>query len=374
MRIGFDGRALGSPAGGMRRYTRELFGAMRRVAPEIEVLALGAPAEGGAPPDGVRAVPLRGTLPTNLGWTAVTLARAARRARLDLFHAPSYTAPPWGVHPLVLTIHDVSYERHPEWYPYRRDPLRRWFYRRSALAADRIVTDSQFSRAEIAAAYGIDPGRIRVVPLGVGPEFSPGDSVATPAPRVRRPYLLHVGDLHPRRNLPMVVRAFAAARAAGPFGDLGLVLAGTDRGHATEVTREAQRAGVADAVLLTGPIDAPTLLRLYRSAALFVYPSRYEGFGLPVLEAMATGLPVIAARASSIPEVAGDAGMLVDAGDEHGFATAIRHLLEDPTTAAHYRSAGLARSASFTWERAAAATLEVYRELLGEPPIARGGA
>ena len=134
---------------------------------------LGAP-DGISLPPAARRRTVSRLAPTNLGWSLVDLPRAVRKSPFDVFHAPAYTAPLVGVHPLVVTIHDVSYERRPEWYPYRRDPIRRWFYRRSALAADRILTDSEFSRSEIQAAYGIQAERIRVVPLGVGAPFAGG--------------------------------------------------------------------------------------------------------------------------------------------------------------------------------------------------------
>ncbi len=156
----------------------------------------------------VQSVPVRQTIPTNLGWSLIDLPRAIRHERLDVFHAPAYTAPLRGTIPLVLTIHDVSYERHPEWYPYRRDAIRRWFYRRSARAADVIVTDSDFSRREIAAAYDLGPNHIRVVPLGVGSPFLTTTPPRSPA-NTKQPYVLHVGDLHVRRNLRTLVRALA---------------------------------------------------------------------------------------------------------------------------------------------------------------------
>jgi alpha-1,3-rhamnosyl/mannosyltransferase len=297
--------------------------------------------------------------PTNLGWSLVDLPRAARRADVDLFHAPAYTAPLGGVRPLVLTIHDVSYERHPEWYPYRRDPLRRWFYRRSALAADLILTDSEFSRTEISAAYGIEPGRIRVVPLGVGAPFA-NAPIETDGPAITEPYLLHVGDLHPRRNLPFLVRAVGRA---GPGRTLSLVLAGTDRGERARIEDEAARARVR--VVFTAPSDDRTLARLYRGATAFVYASHYEGFGLPLLEAMACGVPIVATRAASIPEVVGDAGLLVDANDEEALAAAMTRVVDDAGLAETLRTAGMTRAATFSWERTARATRDVYRELAG---------
>jgi glycosyltransferase involved in cell wall biosynthesis len=364
-RIGFDGRALDSPAAGMRRYARELFGTLAAIDPALEIVAVGANAEL-ALPQGIQRVGAGRSLPSNLGWMLTGLPRAARRARLDLFHAPSYTAPFGGPRPLVLTIHDVSYERHPEWYPYKRDPLRRAFYRRSARTADRIVTDSQFSKTEIVAAYGVSPGAIDVVPLAAATMFTSGPALPLP-PQCPPRYLLHVGDLHARRNLPMLARAVAAVRrrvATGGKG-LALLLVGHDRGTGEQL-REINRREGGDRALLNvvqGATD-DTLVALYRSATAFVYPSRYEGFGLPLLEAMSCGAPVIAAGSSSIPEVVGDAAVLLDPDDESGWTAAIEKVVEDPQHASRLRAAGLARASGFSWHRTATETAGVYRRLL----------
>ena len=173
LRVGVDGRAFASPAGGVRRYVRELYTAIAQHDSDIEVVAIGAPPDAELPPALQRmdAIPF----PTNLGWMLASMPLAARRAALDVYHAPAYTAPLWGVHPQVLTIHDVSYERRPEWNAYRNDPVRRLFYRTSARVADRIVTDSGFSRTEISLAYGIPEPRIDVVPLAAATTFTPGE-------------------------------------------------------------------------------------------------------------------------------------------------------------------------------------------------------
>jgi alpha-1,3-rhamnosyl/mannosyltransferase len=303
--------------------------------------------------------------PTNLGWTLVGLPRAAARARVDLIHAPAYTAPFWAGVPVVLTIHDVSYARHPEWYPYRRDWARRAFYRRSARSAARILTDSQFSASEITGVYGIPASRITVVPLGVSQAFGAPSTVQGPSLPAAGPYLLHVGDLHERRNLAVVVNAVVAARRrGGTSAATSLVLAGVDRGVGHDVHAIAANAGMAAAVVMLGPVDEARLHALYRGATALVYPSLYEGFGLPVLEAMASGTPVLASRAASMPEVLGDAGMLLDPLDTDAWVRGIVTVVGDPQVRERMRAAGRTRAAAFTWARTARATLGVYRDVL----------
>jgi glycosyltransferase involved in cell wall biosynthesis len=364
LRIGFDGRALASPAAGMRRYTRELFGTLA-ADPTLEIVAVGPPS-GSYLPVGIEAVPAAISLPTNLGWNATGLPRAAHRARLDLFHAPSYTAPIGGPRPLVVTIHDVSFERHPEWYPYKRDPLRRAFYRRSALSADRIVTDSEFSKQEIVAAYGIAPDKIDVVPLAAGPAFTQGPALPLD-PRWPSSFVMHVGDLHARRNLVLAARALAALRERrDEHRRCGLVLVGVDRGSGPELeTINRHTRGDTPLVTFADRADDTLLVALYRSAAALVYPSRYEGFGLPLLEAMGCGTPVLAARSSSIPEVTGDAAVLLDPGDEAGWSAAIERVLDDKSHRESLRRAGIARASEFSWQRTARETAAVYRRVLG---------
>jgi glycosyltransferase involved in cell wall biosynthesis len=307
--------------------------------------------------------------PTNAGWMLVGLPWAAARAGVALIHAPAYTAPFVAGVPVVLTIHDVSYERHPEWFPYRRDRIRRVFYRRSARGAAHILTDSAFSAAEIQAAYGIPPRRMTVAPLGVDPSFTPlAPGAACELPEgVRAPFLLHVGDLHERRNLVTVIEALAAARRHfGVAAGLSLVLAGIDRGVGGGLRQLAARLGLADALVLLGATSELRLRDLYRCASALVYPSLYEGFGFPLLEAMASGLPVIASHAASMPEVVGDAGILIPPLDSAAWEDAIVRVVNDDDRRAAMRAAGLRRASTFTWARTADMTLRVYRDALGE--------
>lgn len=326
---------------------------MHRVAPDVEVSAVGA-APAAVLPSGVVRRTAAGSLPTNLGWSLSGLPLSARRTTYDLFHAPAYTAPLWGVRPLVLTVHDVSYARHPEWYPYRIDPLRRAFYAASARRADRIITDSSFSRDEIVAAFAIPLDRIDVVPLGVSAAFS-----ADPA-TMRELYVLHVGDLHRRRNLSMLLDIVLTLRSSEPrLAHLRLLLAGADLGM-LETLEQAARVSPGALEYLGRPSDK-ALIDLYRRAALFAYPSRYEGFGLPPLEAMACGTPVVASDAGSVPEVVGNAAIVVPVDDARGWRDAVRQVLLDVEQASALGARGIARAATFNWDRTALDTLASYR-------------
>lgn len=357
--VGFDGRALTSPAAGVRRYTSELVRALLALGEPLDLVMLGGRVD--AKIDGIPRVDEPPHPPTNAGWVLVGLPLAMRRAGVDLLHAPAYTAPFLRPAPVVLTIHDVSYARHPAWFPYRRDGVRRAFYRHSALRASLVITDSEFSAHEINAAYGIAPERIRVIPLGVDAAFT-GGGTTSPPDGVGAPFALHVGDLHERRNLAMVVRALIEVRKrSAALATLSLVLAGVDRGIGASLRRLVADAGHADAVVILGSVEEDVLRALYGRASLLVYPSFYEGFGLPLVEAMASGVPVIASRAASIPEVVGDAGVLLDPKDESAWSTAIERVASDSGMAARLAEAGRTRAASFSWARTARLTLDVYR-------------
>ena len=373
-RVGFDARALSSPAGGVRRYTNELFRAVA-INADVEVVAIGAD-DTTTVPAGVTVAQAHALAPTNLGWTTLSLPVAARRAGVDLYHGPAYTAPFWGLRPIVLTIHDCSYARHPEWYPYHRDVLRRAFYRRSALAAQAVITDSEFSRGEIAVAYPLDAERLTVIPLGVGPPFVDGHAeieTGDQSPGRGGLYALHVGDLHPRRDLMTALKAVLAVRGRRPeLSSLRLLLVGVDRGSGASLRDAVVGIGQSAALEVVSGLDDVALSRLYAGASVFVYPSVYEGFGLPILEAMACGAPVVAARAATSPEVVGDAGLLIEPGDVAEMADAIEAVLSQADLAARLRETGRRWAGQFTWERTARETIRVYRRCLTET-ICGGG-
>jgi len=367
LRIGIDGRAFSSQAAGVRRYVIGLTRALIAMSEPLSVIALGG-TDPSVLPEGVDHVDEPPHPPTNIGWTLVGLPLAARRAAVDVVHAPAYTGPLWSPAPVVLTIHDVSYQRHPLWYPYKRDWLRRSFYRSSAHAASHVLTISRFSATEITAAYGIPADHITVTPLGVDDVFTQADSNESGhlPTGVHHPYLLHVGDLHERRNLAMLVDAVLEARRllGGSYPALSLVLAGVDRGIGESLREAAERAGLADAVVQLGSVGERQLRTLYRGAIALTYPSLYEGFGLPLVEAMACGVPVIAADTASMPEVLGDAGMLIDPTDRPEWTRAIVDVVSSVQARARLRTAGFRRVAEFTWARTATLTLEAYRRVV----------
>ena len=234
-----------------------------------------------------------------------------------------------------------------------------------ARRADLLITDSEFSSQEIQAAYGIEASRIAVVPLGVGPPFVPAAPAENGNPAGSdSPYVIHVGDLHPRRNLHTALRAVLSVRqSTSALSRLRLILVGVDRGSAAQLEELVGSAGQRDSLVFKNAVSDEELAELYRSALALVYPSRYEGFGLPLVEAMACGTPVVASNAGSIPEVVGSASRLLDPDDVDGFAAAISGIATDAGLRARLRDASLERASRFSWQRVARDTIEVYRRV-----------
>jgi glycosyltransferase involved in cell wall biosynthesis len=296
--------------------------------------------------------------------TWVTLRRprlpAGVLADLDMVHATSAAVPPRGGRPLVATVHDLAFRHYPDAYP----AAGRRYHDRSARIvageAARVIAVSQATADDLTELYGVEPERISVVPLGVEP---PGAADQAAAARlladlgVRGPFLLAVGTMEPRKNLPRLLAAFGEVTDELP--DHFLVVAGpVGWGPALRPTWDSVR------VKLAGPLDDPVLQALYRSADGLAYPSLYEGFGLPVVEAMAHGLPVLTSNRSSLPEVAGDAAVLVDPLDRGAIAKGLVRLVTDSALRRRLADAGPRRAARFTWPATAAGTWAAYREVL----------
>lgn len=298
----------------------------------------------------------------------IEFARGARRLRCDLYHDPNFL--PYDFPgPIVTTVHDLSVVRCPEMHPKPRRQLMEKYFPGALERSRCIITDSVFVRDELVEAFGTEPAKIHPIHLGVSPAYrprSPAETSATLAAHglTHGRYVLAVGTLEPRKNLIQGLRAYRclpdALREAMPFVIVGM------KGWLTEGI-EAEIAALASRgqVRPLGYLPDEALLHLYAGAAMLVYPSIYEGFGLPALEAMASGIPVITSDRSSLPEVVGDVGITVDPADDAGLAAAMRRLAEDPAERSDRAARGLERARAFTWARCAEETERVYRIALG---------
>jgi glycosyltransferase involved in cell wall biosynthesis len=285
------------------------------------------------------------------------LARAARKERLDVLHCTKSTVPAGLACPSVVTVYDVIFLKHREYYP----AWWRWYWsralERTAARADAIVCISETTARDLEEFVPDARRKVHAVPIGVnGSAFRLPEGPAEErraALGVRGPYFLYAGNITARKNIPVLLDAFEAARAA--LGAGLVIVGGADYG-AREVLGRMNGQGLR----YLARVGDEDLAALYGGALALVYPSQYEGFGLPVLEAMACGCPVIASRGGALPEVVGEAGCLVEPGSAADLADALRRLAGDPELRRRLAEKGRARAAEFTWERTAARTLEIY--------------
>jgi glycosyltransferase involved in cell wall biosynthesis len=289
--------------------------------------------------------------------------------RFDVLFAPNLVPPPSRKGRLVVTVHDLAFRRFPSTAPHG---TRRWLSRfeRSLARADTVITVSEATKRDLEELYGIPPSRATVVPLGVDPNaFRPASAEEVARVRARfgidGPYLLYLGGLEPRKNLPPLLQAFAGLPAdVRP----SLVVAGSGVAWNPEgpaLLKEAMAAlpeRVRSRVRLTGYVGDTDKVALLGGAEALVYPSLYEGFGLPVIEAMACGTPVLTSDVSALPEVAGGAALLVDPRDVGSIRDGIARLLTDEPLRRRLKEAGVERASRFSWERTARLTAEVLRE------------
>ncbi len=305
---------------------------------------------------------VRRTLPhTPLVRVPLTLSVELRRRPVDVLHV-QYTAPPFTPCPVVASIHDLSFEHLPETFKRRSRAQLRLTVRRTVRKAAQILTLSEFSRRDIIVA---------VTPLAAPPHFAPvTDAAKLQAVRrrygIERDYILSVGSIQPRKNLKRLIGAYSLLRGTRSQSKLPqLVLVGKRGWLFDEVLRSVDEHRQESDIVLTGYVPEDDLPALYSGALCFLYPSYFEGFGLPVVEAMQCGAPVIAGNRSSLPEVVESAGLLVDPFDERKLAEAIAKMIDDPDFRGELRVKGLARARAFTWTNTARLTLQAYERAAG---------
>lgn len=368
--------------GGMETVARELVPALIAAAPDVRFTAFvnrearfvdGGP-WGELLPAVTVPIKARNRVQWVLGEQAL-LAPLAAKAGVDLVHSLASTAPVWGRFRRVVTVHDLIYARFPDAHAGLRDKGMRVLVPAAVRRSDRVIADSQSTRLDLIALLGVDPDRIDVVPLGLGAARR-AQPMAEPDARARfelgeRPVLLSLSAKRPHKNLLALIGALAQL---APEERPVLVLAGYPTAHEGELRERVRALGLGGDVRFPAWLSTGELEGLWAIARAFVFPSLYEGFGLPVLEAMARGVPVACSSASSLPEVAGDAALLFDPSDVGAIAVALRRLLRDPVLAESLRARGLQRVRQFTWEHTARLTLDSYARALGLPSGALGAA
>jgi glycosyltransferase involved in cell wall biosynthesis len=292
-----------------------------------------------------------------------------RRERPDVFHAPHYVLPPAVRCPSVVTIHDCIHLRFPQYMRNRAAYLAaRALMWSAARRSHMILTVSEASKQDIIRFFHVPPEKVVVVHNAIDERFrnAPADEDVA---RVRERYqldhgfVLYVGNIRPHKNLVRLIEAFDRLRKSG-FEEIKLLIIGDEISKLPALRRAVHEHKLHKQVRFLGYLPDETLAVLYRLASVFVFPSLYEGFGLPPLEAMACGTPVVTSNVSSLPEVAGDAAILVDPYDVGSIEEGVRRVLTDPVLAATMRAKGILRAREFSWERSVARTRELYCELL----------
>ncbi len=360
---------------GLGRYTQELMAALMAVDSENEYVAFyNRPSEAEVDPPLERLPHLTTNLPTKPWRMSALLAHLARVSQdrlfpgVDLFHATDHLLPRLSRVKGVFTVHDLIFR----FYPETHKPLNRWFLTfmmpRFLQAADGVIAVSECTKKDIVRLYGPDEGNIRVIYEGVNPHFRPEPTEVTAAARERyglsERFILCVSTIEPRKNLTSLLEAYHVLRNQGTENKL--VIVGKKGWLYESFFRRLRELGLENEVIFPGFVPDEDLPALYSAADLFVFPSLYEGFGLPVLEAMACGAPVVTSNTSSLPEVAGEAALLVDPTSVEELAGDMRRVLEKEELREELRAKGPKQAAKFRWENAARETLSVYEAVLAD--------
>jgi glycosyltransferase involved in cell wall biosynthesis len=304
-----------------------------------------------------------------IGWEQTVLPIELHRQRADLVHGLVNVLPIATCVPGVVTVHDLSFLRVPEKLPVAKRTYLARLCQASVHRARQVIAVSRQTADDVMHYFGVTAAKISVIHNGVAEWFQPCDPATAAAFRQRHGlpdrFALYVGTLEPRKNLTQLLRAFASWRQIAHPEDrsLRLVLAGAKGWYFDEIFQLVDALGLAGQVAFPGFLPAEELPDWYRAAEFFVYPSLLEGFGLPVLEAMACGTPVLCSRANSLLEVAGDSALTFPIGQDEALVAGIQALATQPALRAELRRRGLSRAQSFSWQRAAAATLDVYENV-----------
>jgi glycosyltransferase involved in cell wall biosynthesis len=367
-RLAVDLRAALDAPTGIGVYTRQLMTALAaRGRFELLALAHRAPTRDGWLAENGIAFEAQ-PAPWGVVWQQLRLPRRLQRGDVDLFWSPLQTLPVLGDIPCVVTVHDLTTLILPETHRLKVRLTQIPFLGRSLARARRIVADSQATAADIGRFFPEEAARVRVVHAGVERRFAPASPAEVAAIRAelgcRDGYVLYAGTLEPRKNVALLLDAWEALRAEDEEVP-PLVIAGGYGWKSAALLRRLRRLE-GSGVRVLGRVEEDHLLRLLQGASCFVYPSLYEGFGLPVAEALACGVPVIASRTSSLPEVAGDAALFVDPDDPAELAAALRRVLVDRKLAAGLAARGPLQAAGFCWDKAAEALESVFLEALAD--------
>ena len=367
MRFSVDAHAIGCHLTGNEVYIRNLLHEFARLDRTSDFIAyVSKPGAHLQVPKSVQTSYVSGNPFRRLG---LDLPMRLRYDKPDLLHV-QYTGPLACSVPLVVSVHDVSYLEHPQYFTRFRSRQLRFTVKRTVEAAARILTPSEFSRRAILRNYKLDERKVVVVPNAVSSSFRPVERESAAAVveekfGISGPFVLTVGDLQPRKNHLGLLHAFEETLRQHPHLPHRLVFVGKETWYSKELHRAVMRSNVAGRVHFTGFVEDSDLLQFYGACDLFVFPSFYEGFGLPILEAMACGRAVACSSATAMPEVANAAGILFDPYSVPEMARAIGDVLLDEEMRVRLERLGSNRAASFTWERAAQRTLDVYYEVAG---------
>ena len=367
MKVAFDGTTLTPDRTGIGYYTQHLLSHLAAEFSQDEWIVLSnQPLSLSDPLPPHRLFDTAGSIPWRIPWIQLAAPRLLRQLGPDVAHFTNSICPLRSPVPTVLTLHDMSLELFPHLHP-RRRRLTRWLVRRCARRAQAVIAVSESSRRNICSMLGVSSRQVVVVREAAAPAFRPIEDRQT-LRRVRSRYnlperfLLHVGTIEPRKNLVSLLQAFSSiVSSGGP--DLGLVLAGKWAWGIRQVQETIQALGLGDSVRLLGYVDFEDLPALYSLAVATVYPSLHEGFGLPVVEAMACGSPVVTSANSSLIEVAGGAALMLDGPSWAAIAAALRRLLDSQDLRQELAGRSIQNARRFSWSRAAAETRQVYEEV-----------